>query len=196
MRTRFNRSQSSSIESRSQLLSLQQQQQQQQKLNNNNNCNGKYRKQNNSKMSGMRYLTETHLQGFERYKVSTKCLEEGMARGGGGAGQRVTKGKNNNHAQGGPTCSWHHKNQCPCIFKATPINQSINQITNSFTIISDRVVRLYVVFTTQVPVPNMRAPNFCLFFVLFHTRMNRNWEDVIVVCATFSYQIPTGKLGR
>lgn len=149
MRTRFNRSQSSSIESRSQLLSLQQQQQ---KLNNNNNnCNGKYRKQNNSKMSGMRYLTETHLQGFERYKVSTKCLEEG-----GKGVEGLTKGKNNKQAQGGPTCSWHPENQCSCIFKATPINQSINQITNSFTIVSDRVIhRLYVVFTTQVPVPNM-----------------------------------------
>lgn len=47
-------------------------------INNNNNiCNwnkGKKTKTNNSKMSGMRYLTETHLRGFERYKVSTKRL--------------------------------------------------------------------------------------------------------------------------
>lgn len=35
-------------------------------------------------MSGMRYLTETHLRGFERYKVSTKRLFflSGVVKGG------------------------------------------------------------------------------------------------------------------
>lgn len=145
-------------------------------------------------MSGMRYLTETHLQGFERYKVSTKCLEEGVARGWGSG---LRKGKiTSKHRVVPPAAGTIKINVHVYLRRLQSINQSINQITNSFTIISDRVVRLYVVFTTQVPVPNMRAPNLSFFFLLFHTHMNRNWEDVIVVCATFSYQIPTGKLGR